>query len=646
MKNFFKKYGKCLIVFLIAIIATISTSISLYGNDTAKYEILLDSNDEVDRILLNDNTIDLSKYVNECIIIDENLKAKCDTSIEFITSNIDSVKVLTKSEINITRNGKINFVKDEYNYSLHKVDLIKNSINLFSLSLLIMYYILFYFIIKLLNKVIDRINSEATILDIILFYICNFVITLGTIYLLLFIFKTASLIFMIGYLIYILKKLNNRKIENLYLIFSVLMGLTYVFLIPPFNVPDEAAHFMKSYNMLEKNYKTDNGISLLTKDTYDFITYYEFTTLNSNEKFNGINYLSNVFNDNSSIAKVNKDYRNTKNASNIPYIPSSIGIKIGKLLGLSPLMLLVIARSINLLIAIMLGYYAIKNIPKYKKIFLIVMLFPCFIQASMGVNMDYLSNALAIFTISYILKLKEESIDIKKITVLFILGFLIAYSKFGLFPVMLLLLLIPNKNFKIKLNPLVLKILLILFVFLLSYKNNSGAIVSTTDAIESPYYTISYIIKNPINTTKIFIKTALNRLDTDIFKGQFDSYGTYSKYTNGLFVTLLIIMYSFILFANDESKKMNIKDRIMFILVSLMLIGIPYLTMFLCWTKIGADVIDGLQPRYFLIATLMLFMGLSNNIIDLKIKDKNKLYTICILISYTISLFTILNGFY
>ena len=646
MKEFLKKYSIYLVVLLIAIIATISTSISLYGTDIAKYKIELDNNEEIDGILLNDNTLDLSKYSNECIIIEKNLKSKCDTFIEFITSNIDSVKILTKSDINVIRNGKVSVVKNEYNYSSSKINTIKESINLFSLLLLAIYIVLFYFIIELFNKTIEKINNKPNVLDIVLFFICNFAIILSTIYLLLYLFKTLALIPIVGYLLFILKKLKNKEMQNIYLVFSVIIGLTYVFLIPPFNVPDEAAHFMKSYNMLEKTYKTDNGVASLNKDTYDFVTYYEFTTLDSNEKFNGVNYLSNVFKDDLSTVKVNKDYKNTKNASIVPYLPSSIAIKIGKLFGLSTLMLLVLARSINLLIATILGFYAIKNIPKYKKIFLIVMLLPCFIQASMGINMDYLTNALAVFTISYILKIKEKNIDVKQIIILFALGLLIAYSKFGFFPIMLLVLLIPNKKFKLKINPLIIKIILILFVFLLSYKNNSGAITSTADTIESPYYTISYILENPVNTVKIFVKTALNRLDTDIFKGQFDSYGTYSKYTNGLFVTLLIIMYAFILLVKEDNKKTEIKDRIIFILISLMLIGIPYLTMFLCWTKVGADVIDGLQPRYFLVATLMLFMGLSNNIIDLKIKDKNKLYTTCIVISFIISLFTILNGFY
>ena len=109
-------------------------------------------------------------------------------------------------------------------------------------------------------------------------------------------------------------------------------------------------------------------------------------------------------------------------------------------------------------------------------------------------------------------------------------------------------------------------------------------------------------------------------------------------------VTVCIFVLNLLI--KEDNKKTEIKDRIVFIIISLMLIGIPYLTMFLCWTKVGADVIDGLQPRYFLVATLMLFMGLSNNIVDLKIKDKTKLYISCIVISFIISLFTILYGFY
>ena len=57
-------------------------------------------------------------------------------------------------------------------------------------------------------------------------------------------------------------------------------------------------------------------------------------------------------------------------------------------------------------------------------------------------------------------------------------------------------------------------------------------------------------------------------------------------------------------------------------------------------------VIDGLQPRYFIPAAFIFYIGLSNSKIILDVKNKNMFYAYGMGIVYLISFATIFLGFY
>lgn len=45
--------------------------------------------------------------------------------------------------------------------------------------------------------------------------------------------------------------INKIKIENLFLIVSILIGMLLIFIVPQFQSPDEDSHFLKSYLISE-----------------------------------------------------------------------------------------------------------------------------------------------------------------------------------------------------------------------------------------------------------------------------------------------------------------------------------------------------------------------------------------------------------
>lgn len=651
MKEFFKKYKIYFISILLGIVAAINMSVATKALDKTNYTIDLKKDTIINNIYINDNKQMLVLFENDDIKADEDnkLTALKDTTLTLTTSIYDKISISFEDDegVSIKKDNFLQIIDDNrYMYDINKKELIMQSTNLYTILYTLIFAIIFVFCLKNIKNTILKINeNKIKIPDLVLFFMSNFIIFLSTIYLLLTVLSIFTLLIIVLYLIYLLYKIkDNMKLENAYIILGVILGLSFMFLIPPFHIPDEATHYTKSYTMFDSKYDNDEGVAKVDSNMGYFMTYYEFTALDYEAKFNGKNQLNQLFNNEKPVTTYEKVYKNTKYASKIAYIPSAIMVEITKKINASPIIIFIMGRMANLLVSIILCYLALRMTLKYKKIIFLVTLIPSFIQASIGFNMDSFTNALSVLIIAYIIKLiYQRENKTHEYVILFVLGLVLAFSKFGFFPIMLLTLLIPNKKIK-KINPYILKIFMILSIFLISYNFSARGVMTPSNA-DYPFYTLPYALGHIGETIRVFLNSFFNNLGSDMLVGHINGFGTYTKYTNDFFITILTVIYGVMLLVNDE-KKINLKERIVNLIVAIILIVLPYAAMFFCWTVKGSPAIAGLQPRYFIVALIPLYIALSNNIIDLKVKNKNLIYVGTAVLGFTLSLFTILIGFY
>lgn len=111
------------------------------------------------------------------------------------------------------------------------------------------------------------------------------------------------------------------------------------------------------------------------------------------------------------------------------------------------------ARIINMIVAILLLYLAIKQMPFGKRGMLISMCFPIAIEGFTSMSPDALTIAVSYLITAYVLNIvfnKEKNIEKKDIFVLALLSIVIALCKIVYLPLVGLLLLIPKEKFKSK----------------------------------------------------------------------------------------------------------------------------------------------------------------------------------------------------
>ena len=638
-----KKLIICLLALVIAALATIELSIAKFARDAITYNVEISDESQIDEILINEN---------ETTIQFENLD---NVTIE--ASVIDDIKIEYNGDIIVTDNtGKI--VEDktgvEDNVFLHSVskkDVILGSLNTKSLVYFVICFILSVLSLVYISYFVNKYNGTKDsfkIRDFLILSISVFVIFMLTFYFLLYILDVAVVILPLAIVFYLVHKLKDNikeRIENLYIILAIAFGVTMIFVLPPFNAPDEYAHFVKSYTFT--TFADDKGITNLPVSLESLYSKYGHSLLDQKMDFETKSYFNDLMQDsNKDVLSENEFvYTNTKYLKALPYLPSAILLFLLKLIGVSPLVMSVAGRFLSLIVMLIMYYLAIKNVPILKRLFMVICLLPIVLHQAV-INQDYLTNATVILLIAMVLKYryKQIRIGIEEMSILSVLGIMLACCKFGYFVFLGVIFLIPCRLFKTKKVAVLFKLAFIIIPIMVSFIGN----VAITAAEDTTHYSISYSLSNPVNTIKVFAKTFWQRAELDLFRGQFDGFGVSTKWNNGFISSVLYFIYILYFLSSEKQdvEKIEKKTRIVLFVIAFLLIGVVYSAMYLNWTNIGADTIDGLQPRYFTPAILCLALAFSNSIIKIDVKNKEKLDTILMCVIYVCVFSTIILGFY
>ena len=143
------------------------------------------------------------------------------------------------------------------------------------------------------------------------------------------------------------------------------------------------------------------------------------------------------------------------------------------------------------------------------------------------------------------------------------------------------------------------------------------------------------------------LETFKIRLDLDFFRGMLTGYGWYTVWMNdlSLFISLSILVLT-VLCYDKNNIKLTRKQVINIFIIFTIICAIIYGAMLFGWTTTDWNSIDGLQPRYFIPAALLLYIILQNNKIHIKVKNPNLLYACSMIIINVLALITIISGFY
>ncbi len=396
-------------------------------------------------------------------------------------------------------------------------------------------------------------------------------------------------------------------------------GILYSFANAPLQVPDETAHFLRSYAMAGGDIDFDparvypDDVGLLLEEFEPFYSHFH-----QDEKDQIIYRYKSYFDrlENGDTATAEEPVMMLI----LPFIPSALAMAPLRALGVNALVCLFAARIANVLVFAAICYAALCIAKRFRLLFLSFMLLPTTMFMAASCSYDSVMLAVSILLFAYLFK---DRIETKDIIIILLLTFFISHIK-----IPNILLVVPM--FAIGKSQWITRITKFFFLLLtVATAIISSLFVSTYASIFSLFEPIPRLDSvNPIEQV-LFILSNIPRYIIVVF-GSF--------YENGFYITQLgtfgwmdtvVPLVSYIslpllfFIAIFYGQKIN-GDKQLFISLVLFTVGYALVAIsgiYITNTPVAMVRVVGVQPRYFLpsLYSLCLCIGMfSGRFIDIK----------------------------
>lgn len=330
----------------------------------------------------------------------------------------------------------------------------------------------------------------------------------------------------------------------------------------------------------------------------------------------------------------------------VSYLPQTVGVTIGRILNLQPIIILWLGRITNLLAYIALIFLSIKIIPseKFKAIVMIISLLPMSLNLAATLSPDTIIIATTVFAISYVLylKFKKDKITLIDIIILGISCMIPTICKAVYFPMCLMLWILPKEKFEGRKNISYLLFFAIIIVPYIIFKKLSKfgtyAISIRSNMMEQCLFAISDLTRD--------FEIAINTMYSEFSKYLFEVIGGWNTIDFVSIVFLLILLMAIFTKSKENEKySFNKKDKIICAIIILIEFLEIMAALYLSWTQGKQKIVEGVQGRYFLPLLPILCVVLSKNKLKYSIKNKSIKYILCLSVCYLI-IFTFSIRFY
>lgn len=502
-------------------------------------------------------------------------------------------------------------------------------------------YTIFFLILMIINLLISTTTYQYTDFSLQL----PFKTLYGTI--------SYGIVISFGIIFYIIfsKKIYNKiKLEKLYLMVAIPIGILYCIANPLGKVPDENYQARKAMAIAQGNIfsTVDENGNAIESENVKVPQLVDKKVMSYKEAIERINIEETD-------EKIDVTYNTMALYSPICHLPQALGIAIAKIFNANVVIQFYAGRIVNLLFATMLIYFAIKLIPFKKIIVVFLGLLPITMNEFASLSADAITISMCILYIAYILYLKYQKIDSyskKQIIILGVLTILVALVKIVYVPLVLLLFLLPKERFKDNKNIIVISFIasaVILNLIWLAYC--SRFLVEFNPGVNSAKQ-VKYVLTHPFTYMLIIFRTIVVYLQNFIVCLNGEGLGHYNAQASVLYVFSSIALFIFLFFVKDkeENDKIQIdtKTKIIISTIFLIIVGLIYSSLYVQWNIVSNQIIEGVQGRYFLPVLLLTALIFDNNYLNVREKI-NKRYIFVFMLFFNLNAlanicFTYLSG--
>ena len=438
------------------------------------------------------------------------------------------------------------------------------------------------------------------------------------------------------------------RLENLYLIIAIPIGLLFMFCNPLGKVPDEDMHARKAYAISYGNlFSIANEEGRATAKMNPKLEKMVARSVSSYKEARSL-----IDEDENKPDKL-LEYSTMALYSPICHMPQGLGMLVSRTFGANIVIQCYFARLFNLSLSIFLMYMAIKIMPFKKIILFVIGSLPITMNEFASMSSDALAISFGIFYISYILWLKSsEGLLTKKQKILLVIfSIIMALLKIVYVPVVFMLLLIPKEKYESKGKRrkfLICTIVAAIIINLIWLAYCSRFLVEYNPGVNGEKQVVG-ILKNPLGYVFIMFRTLNTYAQTFILSLCGEGLGHYNVQTSVLYVFSALMLFTVLFFAREETETVEfaVFDKVVCIIIFLAITALIYTSLYVQWTEALKPIILGVQARYFIPIMPLAALIIDNK--NLIIKKWNKACIALFMLFFNLNaicmiLFTYIDG--
>ena len=420
---------------------------------------------------------------------------------------------------------------------------------------------------------------------------------------------------------------KEKRPECLFGSFALCLGVVYLFILPPFVVPDEPSHFVTAYmessKLLGEEETNAEGKIIVSSDTL----WGQDERQASSDTY--VQYMKGAVGESSSVES--KTVTRAPLTSTHPgYLPQILGISLARIIGLNSEQLLLLGRLFALMLYCFLMYVAIKHMPFGKTFLFIIGTLPMTMQQVVSYSYDSLLLGVCFLTFSLLLEYiyTEKVITWHGYVVLGLATVVIASVKFVYLPLLGIALLIPSYKFGSLRKKIAgaagivsLSMTTILLTRLSTIQKAAGGATQLPEAAGGgTRITIDYCLQNISSVIEMFYRTLEQQISRWLSGALASPLGWLEislpdiVIIGFLFVLLLCICKS----RPFTDRRVLAGSRVYPLFLFVLMTGAIMFSMLLDWTPMGSMEIQGVQGRYFIPFLPLILLILDNNLIILQ----------------------------
>lgn len=414
--------------------------------------------------------------------------------------------------------------------------------------------------------------------------------------------------------------LRDAKIERVYPLLGMSLGILFILVIPTYTTPDETYHFCGAYNVSNDML----GIEHPEKERDMLARACDSEQVNTSFKAGAYKEWDGAFRRDVDTSLTTKFDYSSGEVSYPSYFIPALGITLGRLLHLNFPMMAMLGTFFNLAWFVFWMTYALKKLPFGKRLLVTVLLLPLTLQEVSSFSRDnpLLASAVLVVALTLHWKYSKEKVKVSEIIVFAVSSYVLITVKSALYAYLVLFVLFVLMNpqwfaggrKKIAIGgAVVVVILALVFLFPMHGWDRVMNILGTEfyqENTEQYGHSIWYYMTHLGELFAVYFNTIKVQGQFYIYEMTGNGLG-WLEIGNSILERIIYIALVVVAMIRTEKDalKMGIQTRVFCILFGIAGVCLCLFAMLLFWTPEDHIVIDGVQGRYFLPILFPILLG-------------------------------------